>query len=207
MVYVAIIGTGDFSHGIAHLFMNYNSESSGNVLAVTKPGMEKGGGFHKTGVPLVNFEEALWRADAIILAIPAAALKAFVTDHIQLLKDKVLIDVTNSTVRGEDLDAMLCMTNIRWVKAFNDIGAVDVLLNKPHGKNKIASKMCSSHLNSLEVVKKFGEASLGLDVKVVPYERYPDIVMHQNSLGEEWMKATLVMVIILVLTEIYAIMR
>jgi predicted dinucleotide-binding enzyme len=208
MVYVAIIGTGDFAHGIAHLFMNYNSESSGNVLAVTKPGMEKGSGsFHKTGVPLVNFEEALWRADAIILAIPATALKNFVTDHIQHLKEKVLVDATNSTVRGEDLDAMLCMTNIRWVKAFNDIGAVDVLLNKPHGKNKIASKMCSSHVKALALVKKFGETSLGLDVKVVPYERYADIVMHQNSLGEEWMKATLVMVTILVLTEIYAVVR
>jgi predicted dinucleotide-binding enzyme len=213
MVYVAIIGTGDFAHGIAHLFRNYNSESSGNVLAVTKPGLEKGkssgslGSFHKTGAPLVDFEEALWRADAIILAIPAAALKAFVTDNIQHLKDKILIDATNSTVRGEDLDAMLCMTNIRWVKAFNDIGAVDVLLNKPYGKNKIASKMCSSHVKSLAVVKKFGETSLGLDVKVIPYGRYADIVMHQNSLGEEWMKAALIMVIILVLTEIYAIMR
>jgi predicted dinucleotide-binding enzyme len=209
MVYVAIIGTGDFAHGIAHLFMNCNSESSGNVLVVTKPGMEKGSGsFHRTSVPLVKFEEVMWRADAVILAIPAAALKAFVTDNIHHhIKDKVLIDATNSTVRGEDLDAMLCMTNIRWVKAFNDIGAVDVLLNKPHGKNKIVSNMCSSHVKSLAAVKKFGETSLGLDVKVVPYERYADIVMQQNSLGDEWMKATLVMVITLVLTEIYAIVR
>ena len=72
---VAIIGTGDFAHGIAHLIMNYNSESLGNVLAVTKPGIEKGSGtFHRTGVPLVNFEEAMWRADAAILAIPAAVV-------------------------------------------------------------------------------------------------------------------------------------
>jgi predicted dinucleotide-binding enzyme len=208
MVYVAIIGTGEFAHGIAHLFMNYNSVSSGNVLAVTKPGMENGdGSFHETGVPLVNFEEALQRADAVILAIPASALKAFVMDYVQHLKDKIIIDATNSTVRGEDLDSMLSMTTISWVKAFNDIGAVDVMLNKPHGKNKIASKMCSSHANALADVKKFGETSLGLDVKVVPYERYADIVMHQNSLGEEWMKAALVMTIILVLTEIYAVMR
>ena len=61
----------------------------------------------------------------MILAIPAATLKAFVTDNIQHLKDRALVDATNSTVRGEGLDAMLCMTNIRWVKAFNDIGAVD----------------------------------------------------------------------------------
>jgi predicted dinucleotide-binding enzyme len=125
MAYIAIIGTGNLAHGIAHLFMNYNSESSGNVLAVTKPGMETGSGsFHKTGVPLVNFEEALCRADTVILAIPATALRTFVTDHIYHLKDKVLIDATNSNVRGEDLDAMLCITNIHWVKAFNDIGAV-----------------------------------------------------------------------------------
>ena len=83
---------------LGRLFMNYNSESSGNVLAVTKPGMEKGSGtFHKTGVPLVKFEEALWKTDAVILAIPAATLKAFVTDNIQHLKDKVLVDATNST--------------------------------------------------------------------------------------------------------------
>ena len=78
------------------------------------------------------------------------------------------------------------MTNIRWVKAFNDIGAVDVLLNKPHSKSKIASKMWSRYVKALAAVKKeFGETSLGLDVKVVPYERYADIVMHQNSIIEE----------------------
>jgi hypothetical protein len=30
MVNYLIVGTGDFAHGIAHLFMNYNSESSQN---------------------------------------------------------------------------------------------------------------------------------------------------------------------------------
>ena len=38
-------------------------------------------------------------------------------------------------IPGEDLHSILAMTNLKWVKAFNDIGAADVLLKKPgnHG--------------------------------------------------------------------------
>jgi hypothetical protein len=73
----------------------------------------------------------LYRADAVILALPSAALKSSVTENIHQHQDKILIDATNSTTRNEALDSMLCMTNMCSVKAFKDSGAVDVLLNKP----------------------------------------------------------------------------
>jgi len=207
MVRVAIIGTGDQAYALCHLFKNNNSESSGNFLEVTKPGLEKCGVFHDTGIPLVTLEDAVARADIVILAIPSFALKSLVSKHITLLKDKILVDPTNSSVRGEDLHSILTVTNVRWVKAFNDIGAVDVLLNKPFSKTKTPSKMCSRYPEAVEAVKNLSESSLALDVKLVPYERYLQIAQHQESLGEDWMKATWVILVVFVLTELYAVLR
>lgn len=208
MTRVAIIGTGDHAYGLAHLFKNNNCFSSGNQLEVTKPSLVKTGSFfHDTGVALSSFEDALLSADVIILAIPAEAIKSIVTQYIDKLRDKILVDATNSSMRGEDLHSLLAVTDVRCVKAFNDIGAVEVLLDKPFGKTKLPVKMCSRCPDALQVVKRFAETSLGMDVKIVPYARYCDIAEHQESLGEEWMSATKLMLFLFIFTEFYAVMR
>lgn len=204
---VCIIGTGDHAYGLCHLFKVNNSESSNNFLEVTKPGLEKGGFFHDTGVPLVAMEDGIFRADVVVLSIPAKSLKSFVADHIRVLKDKIIVDPTNSSVAGEDLHSLFSVTNVRWVKAFNDIGAVDVLLNKPYSKNKVPAKMCSRYPEVVDIVKAFGEESLGMDVKVVPYERFLDIAQHQNTLGTEWMQSTYILLVVFALSEFYALLR
>ena len=79
MVRVAIIGTGDLAHGLAHLFKNNNTELSGNYLEVTKPGLELEDEFHKTGVKLSNFDDAVNRSDIVVLSIPSYALKGVVS--------------------------------------------------------------------------------------------------------------------------------
>jgi predicted dinucleotide-binding enzyme len=207
MVRVAIIGTSDQAYGLSLLFKNNNSESSGNYLEVTKPNLKKGGVLHDTGVPLANFDEALSCADIVVLAIPACALKTFVSDHIFRLKDKIIVDATNSSTRGEDLHSILATTNVCWVKAFNDIEVVDMLSNKPFFKTKIPSKMCSRYPEAAATVKAFAETSLGLDVKVVPFKRYFQIAQHQDSLGEEWLQAAWIMAILFIVTEVYVVMR
>ena len=127
MVHVAIIGTGDLAYGLAHLFATHNSALTGNSLEVTKPNLGKEGLFHDTNVPLADFDDALVRADILILAIPSHGLEKFIFANNGRLKNKILVDVTNG---GEDLYSVLGKTSIRWVKAFNDIGAVDIMLHK-----------------------------------------------------------------------------
>ena len=210
MVRTCIIGTGDHAYGLAHLFVTSNTESCGNELEVTKPGLElEGSDFHDTSVQLANFEDAIARADIIILAIPASALKPFVSKYSNELANSILVDATNSSVPGEDLHTAFAysQTNIRWVKGLNDFGAVDVLLKKPEGKKKLATKMCSPDTMALETVRGFAEDSLGLDVKVVPFQHYTSIAQHQNSLGKEWMGATVIMIIVFILCQVYNILR
>lgn len=192
MTHVVIVGTGDEAFGLCSFFQNNNGAASGNSIHCTKKNLEvarEGTYFHDTGVRLANFYEAIEQADVVVLAIPAPALRVFIPENYSILKDKILVDPTNSSVRGEDLRELLSVTDVRWVKAFNDIGAIDGLVNKTSSKDKIPAKMCSPDPEALNVVKKFAEESLGMNVKVVPYERYADIAMHQNSLGTEWLIA------------------
>jgi predicted dinucleotide-binding enzyme len=208
MTRVAIVGTGDEAHALAHLFSNYDSETSCNYLEVTKPNVKKAESvFHDTGVRVVEFESCLYRADVVILAIPARGLNAFLNDNLDLLRDKILVDVSNSSIRGEDLNSALGMTDIKFVKAFNDIGAVDMLLNKPTDKHKIETKMCSKYPEAVDVVKRFAERSLGMNVKVIPYENYFHIAGHQNTLGVNWMNAAFLMMTVFTVAEVYAILR
>lgn len=208
MVNILIVGTGDLAYALAHLFHINNSSLSGNFLEVTKvPIRARGKTFHETGVPVVPLGEALNHADVVILAIPASALKSFVPNYIMALKDKILVDCTNSRRKNEDLDSLVRNTGIRWVKAFNDLGASDILSNKAAAKRKILTKACSPSKGVIEIISRIAEQSFGLDVKMVPYEQYPELVMSQNSLGQEWMYAATIMLGIFVLTELYAVFR
>lgn len=208
MVRVTIIGTGDEAHALAHSFQINNCQWSGNTLEVTKPEIErKGGIFHSTGVPIGSFEDSVRNADVIILAIPARILKSFVSEHFSALKDKIVVDTTKSSNRGEDLDTLLAVTNVRYVKAFHDINAVDLLLSHPFDKTKVVSTMCSRYPDALAVVKSFAENSLGFDIKSIPYEAYSQITLRQESFGEEWLKALRVMSVVFILAEVYAVVR
>lgn len=82
-----------------------------------------------------------------------------------------------------------------------------MLLNKPFCKARIATTICASDKETLGIVKRFGEDSLGLVARPVPLERYYDIAMHQNSLGDEWIHATYVMLAVFCVAELYAILR
>jgi predicted dinucleotide-binding enzyme len=207
MVRVAIVGTGDQAYGIARIFSMNNTKSSGNFLEVTKPNLTRFGTFHDTDVPLTDFDDALERADIVILAIPSHVLQDFVAQHSVKLHDKILVDPTNG-LPGEDLNSICTLlANVRWVKAFNDVGAAGLLSRKPESKTKIASTMCSPYEESLESVKAFAEQSLGFNVKIIPYEQFSSISQHQNELGKEWIRATLIMVVVFCLCMIYNYIR
>ena len=212
MVNAVIFGAGDMAYGLCRLFKNHNYNVDENRLAVTKPAFSKQylkhhQTFHDTGVPLVHMEDAMFTADIVILAIPSHALKPFLNTHFIGLKNKILVDVTNSSVPGEDLQSMLGLTNARWVKAFNDNGAVDILLDKPYAKKSLVTTMCGKDLEAVRIVKDFAEEALGFHVKIVPHARYQDIAMNQDSLGEDWVHAAYLTIFIFILCEIYALVR
>lgn len=99
------------------------------------------------------------------------------------------------------------MTSLKWVKAFNDIGATDDLLKMPGSKTKLISKICSSHEDAVKLVSVFAETSLGLQMKTVPYDHYHAIATQQNSLGANWIASGSVMFMVFLLCELYAMMR
>jgi predicted dinucleotide-binding enzyme len=248
MVRVAIVGTGDFAHGLAHVFKNNNTQSSGNILTVTKPGFGFGFGltpqpakggqaggqeaeqvqyFHLTGVQVGDFYNTVQQADIVVLGIPAYALPGFVKNYSTLLQGKILVDPTNAwkqkatcSDRDQDMDlnallasqgavASIAAFQFRWVKAFNDVCAVDLLSRHAPMNKPIASKMCSPDDEALEMVKNFAESSLGFCIKKVPIEHYWVIATHQNQVagGNEWLSATLTMVAVFMVTQMYSILR
>jgi predicted dinucleotide-binding enzyme len=224
MVRVAIVGTGDFAHGLAHVFFNNNTQSSGNVLTVTKPGLKKADEeepqyFHLTGVLVGDFVHTLQQADVIILGIPAYALPGFVQHYASLLHGKILVDPTNAWNKSDqDLNTsfldgtstIVGASAFRWVKAFNDVGAVDLLSrHAAQMKKPIASKMCSSDNEALEMVQNFAESSLGFGIKIVPFEHYAVLASHQAQVagGDEWLSAIMTMVALFVVTQLYIILR
>jgi hypothetical protein len=236
MTRVAIIGTGDLAYGLAHLYSIYNSATSGNILEVTKPNLGREGTFHDTGVPLTDFDDALVRADVLILAIPSMALQDFVMAHKGKLQGKVLVDATNSYRSGQDLATILQSSagtskafmdpaednefvefhkslgldkerEICWVKAFNDVGAIDMLLRKPNAKAKVLSKMCSSNKAALEMFKSFAETSMGFNIRVVPIEQYDVVYNGNNGLGKEWVTATWTIIGVFLINMLYNMFR
>jgi len=206
MVNCLVVGTGDMAHALAHVWKNNNIDNSNN-LEVTKVGLKQSGTtFHDTGVPLVSLEDGLQRANIVVLAIPSGAVQSFVENHHSALTDKAVVDITNSS-RGEGLGSVPNASNFQWVKAFNDIGAADLLLNKASCKTKIATNMCGPHADALNRVKSFAEVSFGMDVKQVPYENLKTMSESQNSLGDEWVMAAQVMLTVFAVTEVYSILR
>ena len=51
------------------------------------------------------------------------------------------------------------------------------------------------------------EEALNLKTKIISYEQYDKIAMHQDSLGEEWILATIIMVVTFLLCMAYNIIR
>lgn len=123
------------------------------------------------------------------------------------MKNKILVDVTNSSVRGEDLHGMLGLTGARWVKAFNDNGAVDILLDKPFSKKSMVTNICGRSMDAVDKVKSFAEEALGFSAKIVPVDQYQEIAMNQDSFRDDWVHATYIILVLFVLTELYAILR
>jgi predicted dinucleotide-binding enzyme len=214
-----MIGAGDLGHGLCHVY-KYNVEKDTNyTLEVTeplkakKPTIAAGETFHDTSVPVVHLDESIDLADILVLAIPPYALQSFITENLEALKSGIVVDCTNSSNPGEDVKGVLesivgyHSSDVRWVKAFNDTGAGQLLSQTVTLKSKFTTKICGSDPDAVETVKDLAEKAFGFDVKVVPLDFYDSLATHQNTLGAEWLHSTFLLLAIFALAEIYAIVR
>eukprot|EP00563_Minutocellus_polymorphus_P019629 CAMPEP_0197715748 /NCGR_PEP_ID=MMETSP1434-20131217/859_1 /TAXON_ID=265543 /ORGANISM="Minutocellus polymorphus, Strain CCMP3303" /LENGTH=429 /DNA_ID=CAMNT_0043299963 /DNA_START=33 /DNA_END=1322 /DNA_ORIENTATION=- len=200
----------------------YQIQNTGDyVLEATEPIVTDasetmvGQDFHGTGVKLVSFEDVgvFDAADCIILAIPSGRpLEEFVKNNIDRLQNSILIDVTNPVPYENTLSDVLQKIGlqddrIRWVKAFNDNGAIDLLGQKPSRKTEIPTTICGPDQEAVMVVKHFAEECLGFHAKVVPYTQWDQVARHQQDLGQQWLHSAAILFVIFILAEIYALVR
>jgi predicted dinucleotide-binding enzyme len=83
-------------------------------------------------VSVEQFPSAIVDADIVIIAIPSYAIESFLVHNFSLLKEgSILVDLTNASQDKKDLKKTLDELHItyydRWVKAFNDTGAIQEL--------------------------------------------------------------------------------
>jgi hypothetical protein len=234
---VTIVGTGEHAIALSQLFSNYNIKVNGYILEVTNPGIRSNGNFHHfSGVTFAPLIESLIRADIVIIAIPATSLSTFFIDHIEILKDKILVDTTNPSCNStntfcknhkneESLPRIIATTTrrsihdddnnilyqrlpIRWVKGLNDFTSTDVVEYQNVTSNyTLTTKLCSKYPRALDSVRKFAELSLGLDVKIVPFRHYPKFNYHQNTVSDEWITSVYIILFSFIFTEFYSILR
>lgn len=212
------------AHGLAHMFSCNSSYSSYNLI-VTSPSITEtlnGSTFHNTNVTLRSFDESLASADILILAIPGSAMKNFFRDNLEKINgDVVIVDVSNSMGKGENAfdaythaymdvkgaeDKVEKNMSKHIVKAFYDCGAVYLLAQKSTCKTPVSTNICGTDFESISIVADLAK-TMGFSTRIVPLSSYVKQAEHQNSLGNEWVRATLVMGVIFVLTEIYCIIR
>ena len=239
---VVIVGMGDMAYGLCRLYQNHNyvaDESNAYKLYVTKPGLDENSDeddieveelFHDTNVPILrNTKLALMNATIVILAIPAGKpLREFMDEYGSNLADDnmnnvVLVDVANpDSIHDADLPTILessivssSVKGLRYVKAFNDNGAVDLLLHDEDyaissSKKLMVTSMCGKDMKSVKVVESFAKQGLGFDIiKIVPYNRktYKSMSANQNAIGKDYLYSIYITLFIFALTWIYAIMR
>ena len=78
--------------------------------------------------------------------------------------------------------------NLRWVKAFNDVGAVDIISRK--SKSKLATRMSAVDSAALSAAKDFAEIAMGFEVQASYHNDRK--TSEQNSIGKEWKHAAYV---------------
>ncbi|PWN71650.1 NADP oxidoreductase coenzyme F420-dependent [Chryseobacterium phosphatilyticum] len=133
---VAVIGLGNIGKAIAGDLVNNNHE----VIVASRNNEESDNFARKSGglAQSMNIDTAIKTADIIIPAIWFGAFKDFFSDHGNMLKDKIIVDVSNpiapdgnggfKKVIGEresagELNKAILPQGAQLVKAFGTLGA------------------------------------------------------------------------------------
>lgn len=114
---IAVIGTGNIGTTLGRAFAN-----AGHDVAI---GSRHPGDAEQEGVRVVGIPDALDRADAVLLAIPAKSVSDFLAAHADDLAGKLVIDATNNVgaARANAAAAIVqAAPSARYVRAFNTLG-------------------------------------------------------------------------------------
>jgi hypothetical protein len=159
-------------------------------------------------VPVIPFEEGFSSGDLLFLAIPGGALKQFLQDNFDKLSpEAIMVDCTNSPNLRNLKHALadLGIESDHWVKGLNDNGAIALLQQKPYDKRKLHTQICGPSDEVVTGVKNAVMDVFGLDPKIVPVDQYENIEDAQDTIGKEWIHATIFTVVEFILIMIYVI--
>lgn len=185
----------------------------------------EGGYFGDTGVVRVDLVDGLERADIVVLAIPSPAFPDFVSRHVGSLKNKVaVVDVSNPTRKGDNLAKALddlyknhgVDYGVRWVKAFNDVGALELITRTTDVamRKSLKTAVCGQDGDAVAAVKELAVEAFAFDsVKVLPAgddagrHVVADMEGSQASVGWEWIHTFYIMLVIHFFAYLYIAVR
>lgn len=179
-----LIGTGDMAHALARQYAMTPKDATFHSMAVASPTRDfVPGHFFDTEIPFVDLVTGMQEADILILAIPGYAMSSFIALYADYMKDnKLIIDINNDkNASGSEF-----LSSLRWVKGFNDCGAID-LLGRKNKKSKPKTRISGVDVSAVLEAKKFAEEVLGFDVTIVEHSKRK--VTEQDTLGKEWKHA------------------
>lgn len=153
--------------------------------------------FHNTGIAFVELQPGMQDADIIFLAIPGKAIPNFIDEHTTSLSHALIVDINNDPTAHEA--EAFENNNLRWVKGFNDVGAIDLLNRK--SKSRPKTRMSAMNTFTLAQVKTFAEEALGFDVQVIVQDRRK--ATEQGSIGKEWKHAAYIAIFFFIFFTIF----
>ena len=202
---VVIVGSGDKAHGLAHMYECHARKECWNLVFTEPLSTRVYTPFNKF-VSVEPYPQSLENADVVMLAIPSYALEIFLVQNFSILKDScILVDLTNAKKDKRDLKKTLAVLGIDfnfWVKAFNDSGAIQELQYHVASKTKLSTNVCGPNEDSIKQIVTLAEA-LGFKAITVPFDQYENLRGTQDTIGWEWIHATIFMVMLFLLTFVY----
>jgi hypothetical protein len=119
-VKVAVIGTGNIGGTLGRALARAGHAVTFGARRPAEASQTAG----DTGAEVTDVAGALDSADVILLALPAGAVEAFVSDNAEAIRDKLIIDATNR-VGGDgpaNAHAQLSAVTAHYARAFNTLG-------------------------------------------------------------------------------------
>eukprot|EP00804_Cyclotella_cryptica_P029712 CCRYP_015197-RA/>CCRYP_015197-RA protein AED:0.23 eAED:0.23 QI:82/1/1/1/1/1/3/225/470 len=206
---IVVVGTGDKAHGMANMYECYANKEH-FTMVFTEPLQSKKMTAFNDSVSVEPFPKAIEACDICILAIPDYAMEMFLIQNFSLMNDSIMIDLTNGNGSNKrDLKSVLASLNIkfdRWVKAFNDTGAIQELQHHSGGKSRFTTQVCGPNEDSVDAVIHLAEA-LGYSTKKVPIDQYEKLQSAQDTIGWEWLHSIVLMAGLFLFVAIYVIIQ
>lgn len=146
---VAVIGTGNIGGTLGRAFARAGHDVTFGARRPAESAQVAG----ETPAKVTDIPSALASAEVILLALPAAAVDAFISDNGAAIRDKLVIDATNR-VGGDgsaNAHAALSAVTSHYARAFNTLGWEN--FEDPHFGDEVADLFYSATEGDREMVE------------------------------------------------------